>query len=172
MKTITVLVLVLSLAMAYAEAEEDAAEVETAAESVAESAQTPLTVDQILKRDPERDDYVDENMCISMHRIKRIEVIDEQHVAIEYGRGEHYLIQFTHPCRDLRPNRPVYLERNQSRLCTHDRLWGVRDMGFRLERGMSCHIPGFQSVTKEQIVLLKDQLKAERRQRREARKRS
>jgi hypothetical protein len=135
-----------------------------------EQANEPLSVEEILTRDPDRGSYVEQDRCIAANRIRNIEVIDSRHVSIEMNSNEYYLIQFEKKCHDLRRGKPVYLERQSSRLCRLDTIHGMRDTGFGFQRGQMCQIPGFQAVTKEQIVLLKDALKAERRRAREERK--
>lgn len=132
----------------------------------------PLTVEEILTRDPERGEYVEEEKCIQASRIRDVDVIDDRHIAFRMSRNEYYLIQFTNRCHDLRRGKPIHYERNNSRLCRNDVIRGMRDTGAGgLAPGMMCRIPGFQRVTKEQIVLLKDALKAKRREEREARRR-
>ena len=131
-----------------------------------------LTVEEILTRDPDRDEYVEDDICIHAGRIKDVQVIDKRHVAFRMRQNKYYLVQFKNDCPDLNRNRPVYLERHTSRLCKQDRIWGVRETGLGgFERGISCYIPGFQSVTKEQVVMLKDALARERRKARNKSKR-
>ena len=120
-------------------------------------------VSEILGRDPKKADYVVETDCIQARRIESMEVIDQKHIIVEMKAENYFLIQFKNNCQDLRKNMPVWYERRNARLCRFDIIKGVRDMGFYgYEPGMSCFIPGFQSVSKEQVVLIRDSIKKAR----------
>ena len=113
-------------------------------------------VDALLARDPEREDYVDDERCISTGNIRDVEVLDDRHVTFRVRRNEYYLVQFEHRCPGLRRNRPVMYESNSSRLCVHDGIRALYERGFGgYDPGMRCSIPGFQSVTREQVDGLK-----------------
>ena len=122
-----------------------------------------IDVSEILGRDPTKEDYVVETECISASRIESMEVIDKKHIIVEMKADDYFLIQFKNNCPDLRKNMPVWYERRSARLCRSDIIKGVRDMGLHgYEPGMSCFIPGFQSVSKEQVVLIRDSMKKAR----------
>ena len=106
--------------------------------------------------------------CIPNHRIRSIEVLDDKHVSFRMSRDEYYLVQFKHRCPGLRRNKPVITEpRSSTRFCALDGLRATYEGALGdLSPGMYCSIPGFQPVTKEQIVLLKDTLRIERRKKR------
>ncbi len=147
-------------ALAHAEEAESAAGAEDDA---------VLTAEEILTRDPEAEDYVDENRCLRTNMIRSVDVIDDKHVAFRVGRSEYYLVQFENRCPGLRRGKPVMYEANAGRLCRLDGIRTLYESGLGGYRpGMRCAIPEFRSVTKEQLVLLKDALKAERRKKRES----
>ena len=125
-------------------------------------------VDEILNREPELSDYVEENRCINRQRIREFEVIDDKHVAIEMNGQEYYLVRFKHRCPGLRRGSAVMYEgRLGGSLCRHDTIRTLYNEGPGRKRpGIPCQIPGFQSVTKEQLLHLKDALKAEKRRKR------
>lgn len=125
--------------------------------------QAILTVDEILNRDPDLEDYVVSQRCIQRNNIRRTEVLDERHVAVQVSRDEYYIVQFKHRCPGMRRGNPVMLETRSTRLCKHDSLRPLEDWGGAMRPGVRCLIPEFQSVTKEQLLHLKDSLKAERR---------
>ena len=138
--------------------------------SYAEPADTEVddasrTVEDILTRDPEASDYGDKIDCIQSRRIRSIEVLDDKHVAIKMSRGEYYLIQFEHRCTGLRRNEPVVFEpRGGNRFCVHDALRPTYQGAYGgIIPSTRCGVPGFQSITKEQLVVLKNTLKMERR---------
>ena len=123
------------------------------------------TVEELLSGNTQ--EYVDEPRCIRTHSIRSSEVIDDKHVVFRTGRNTYYLVQLEHRCPGLERDNPIFYETNSNRLCALDGIRGSYSSGFgSYQPGMRCGIPGFQSVTKEQIVLLKDALKAERRKKR------
>ena len=127
-----------------------------------------LSAEELLKRNPEQDDYVDTVRCVDSRRVRDTEVLDERHVALRMRRDEYYLIQFERRCPGLRRGKPVMMEPRASRLCVHDSIRGLYEFGSSMSPGARCSIPGFQLVTKEQLSALKDTLEAERRKKREA----
>jgi len=147
---------------------------ETPKKTVDKSSTDPtaeMTVDEILTRDPQSSDYVESPRCLSARRIRGVEVIDDQHVLFDLGRDEHYLVQFKHRCPMLRKGRPVIYEPTGNRLCEQDALRGVLEQGLGdLQPGPRCNIPDFQSLTKEQVVQLKEALRSTRDRARDQRK--
>ena len=138
-----------------------------------------LFVEDLLNGDPQARDYVDEPHCISTRTIRGTDVLDDRHVVFEVNRKKYYLVQFPRRCPDLAPNNPVFFESKSGRLCRKDSIRGARrgallGAEFGVSPGMPCSIPGFQSTTKEQVVMLKNALKderqAERQRRRDERK--
>lgn len=152
-------------------AESEAAESEAAESEAAESEDgdgMPMSVEEILARDPELTDYGEEPRCISTHRIRSSEVIDAKHIAFQLNQKQYVLVQLKHNCPMLRRGKPIMTEPTGNRLCIHDGIRAVYEQGLgELRTGPRCGIPGFQTVTKEQIALLKDALKAERRRKKE-----
>lgn len=131
----------------------------------AERAALRAEVDALLQRDPEKADYVDEERCISTRRVRRVQVLDDQHVTFQTGRDEYYLVQFERRCPGLMRNKPVMYEKRSQRLCTHDLLRAVSEYApfGELQTGVPCPIPGFQSITREQMVTLRDMLHPRRK---------
>jgi len=143
-----------------------------AAKSASSEDGEDLSVEEILTREPEAEDYGAQERCISTHRMRGTEVLDDQHIAIKISKEEYYLIRFTHRCPGLRRNDPVIFERRgTSRLCEFDTVRPTYDYGGGgISPGGPCSIPGFEGITKEQLVILKDALQAEKRQQRDERK--
>jgi uncharacterized protein DUF6491 len=141
----------------------------TMQEGTMQDADPSRTVEDILTRDPEAADYGDRVDCIATRRIRSIDVLDDKHVAIKMSRGEYYLVQFQYRCPGLRRNNPVVYEpRGSNRFCVHDAIRATyRGAIGELTPGMRCGVPGFQSITKEQLLVLKDTLRVERRKARE-----
>ncbi len=151
-----------SVGLAAAEESEAAGDAQ-AEDSAAQS------VEEILARDPDSEDYIDETRCIRANLIRTVDVIDENHVSFRVGRNDYYLVQFEHRCPGLRRGKPVMYEPTAGRLCKLDGIRTLYETGLGGYRpGMRCAIPEFRSVTKEQLVLLKDALKAEKRKKRQS----
>jgi len=128
-----------------------------------ESKLSKLSVEEILGRDPSKKDYVVEQECIHASRIESMEVIDKKHIIIEMKSDDYFLIQFKNNCPDLRKGRPIMYDRRSARLCRLDVIRGMRDSGLNgFEPGVSCFVPGFQSVSKEQVVLIRESMKKAR----------
>ena len=137
-----------------------------AAKPSSEAAELPQSVEDILTRDPGAEDYGEEVRCVSTRRIRGTEVIDDRHVAFQIDRGQYLLVQLAYPCPMLRRGQPIMYEPTGNRLCQNDTLRAVSDFG-GMRPGPICPIPGFQTVSKEQLHMIKDALKAERRRQRE-----
>jgi len=143
-----------------------------AAESKTNSDEEDLSVEEILTREPALEDYGAQERCISTHRMRGTEVLDDRHVAIKVSKDEYYLVRFKHRCPGLNRHDPVIFERNSSsRLCEFDSIRPTYDYGAGgMTPGGPCSIPGFEGITKEQLVVLKDTLQAQKRQQRDARR--
>jgi len=122
-------------------------------------------VEDILTREPLEADYDSEARCIPTRRIRRTEVLDDQHIVLHMGRDQYYVIRFNFGCPGLRPRQAVMLETSMSnRLCALDGIRPIYETGLGGYReGMRCSVPSFQQVTKEQVLLLKDTLKLRKR---------
>lgn len=145
---------------------------EPAAENAQPNAQASPTVEEILTREPEAADYAEQERCVQTRRIRRTEVLDDSHIVLHMGRDEYYVIQFERRCPGLRPKEAVIFETTMAnRLCSMDSIRPTYNMGTGgMTPGPRCGVPGFQRVTKEQVVMLKDTLQLQAREAREARK--
>ena len=140
------------------------------ASTLNDDADAESTLEGILTQEPQKEDYVEERNCISTHRIRNVQVLDEHHVIFNMRRNKHYLVQFKHRCFGLKPNQPISYEVNSFQVCKFDAIQGLDNFAGRLQTGQSCRIPGFQSISKEQVVVLKENLKNDRQRAREERK--
>ncbi len=140
-------------------------------------AEVEAQAEELITREPTVDDYGGFERCIDMKRIRTTRVLDERHVVVEMrNKGEYFVIQMAKRCPGLRKNRPVMTEPRGRQFCRFDTIRPMHDNGFGgLEPGMRCTVPGFQAVTKEQVVQLRESLelarKRERQERREQRQR-
>ncbi len=126
----------------------------------------------LITRDPTVDDYGGYERCIDMKRIRTTKVLDERHLVIEMRhKDEYFVIQLPNRCPGLRKNRPVMTEPRGRHFCVHDTIRPMYNNGFGgLEPGIRCSISGFQAVTKEQVVQLRESLEIERKRERQERR--
>ena len=141
------------------------------------NAEVTEQAEELITRDPTVDDYDGFKRCIDMKRIRTTKVLDERHLVVEMrSKGEYFVVQLPKRCPGLRKNRPVMTEPRGRQFCQFDTIRPMYSNGFGgLEPGMRCSISGFQAVTKEQVVQLRESLEIERKrarqERREQRKR-
>ena len=158
-------VVMLALPITAEEAGEEVAE-ETAAEN-----QSP-TAEELLKRKPKTEDYVEYERCINRRLVRKTEVLDDRHIAFQVSRSEYYLAQFEHRCIGMRRKQPIQIVSRGSGICEFDRVRPIDDFGGGAMLGAVCSMPKLQKITKEQLVALKDTIQADERAAREARRKA
>lgn len=109
------------------------------------------------------EDYDTAESCIPRSRISRTEILNERFVVFHLRGDEKYLVQFRHRCPGLRRNGTMRLETRSFRLCSMDTVQGLYEIGIgRGTWGPSCMIPGFEPVTREQVAIIKEELRRPR----------
>ena len=109
------------------------------------------------------EDYDSSQDCIARSRISRTEILNERFVVFHLRGDEKYLVQFRRRCPGLRRNGTMRLETRSFRVCAMDTIQGFYEMGIgRGTWGASCLIPGFEPVTREQVAILKEELRRSR----------
>jgi hypothetical protein len=137
---------------------------ERASSSDAEHGQNEeLSAEEILTESTDIDSYGSAPRCINTQRIRSVDVLDSQHVAFRISRDYYYLVQFQHRCPMLERNRPISYETRSMQLCRLDSIRGTAGAGSSVRPGPPCQIPGFREISREQLLLLKEQLKEDRR---------
>ena len=121
----------------------------------------PAEVEALLSEPSAASDYVEEERCLSIHRIREVDALDDRHVVFRMSRKALYLVQLPHRCPSLRRNDPVAYETlNGMSVCTHDAIRGTYRYGAGDTRlGPPCAIPGFQEITVEQLAALRQALR-------------
>ena len=127
----------------------------------AEQPALPEEVEALLSEPSAASDYAEEERCLSIHRIREVDALDDRHVVFRMSRKRLYLVQLPHRCPGLRRNDPVAYETlNGMSVCTHDAIRGTYRFGPGDTRlGPPCAIPGFQEVTVEQLAALRESLR-------------
>ncbi|MDE0349796.1 MAG: DUF6491 family protein [Gammaproteobacteria bacterium] len=135
---------------------------EEATEEAAEERDLEAIIAAILDVDAVEEYDTSEN-CIPRSRISRTEILNERFVVFHLRGDEKYLVQFRHRCPGLRRNGTMRLETRSFRLCSMDTIQGFYEMGIgRGTWGPSCMIPGFEPVTREQVAIIKEELRRPR----------
>ena len=137
-----------------------------AAEGEADSAGETLDVEEILKEPAAADEYADSPRCIHTARIRDTQVLDGQHIVFHVRGDKYYLVRLDFACPRLRRGSGIMYESSGRRLCALNWVRAISGLGGSSDFGPPCRIPGFQEITREQVVLLKDQLKNTRRRER------
>ncbi len=128
----------------------------------APDAEAPLDVEEILTTPA--DDYVKTERCIRTTRIRDVDILDDKTLTFEVGRDKFYLVQLKRRCPMLRPTSTIAYEPRTGRsLCALDSFHAISGGGFSRQTGPACQITGFQPVTREQVMVLKEELKRERK---------
>ena len=119
-------------------------------------------VEAILNQTPDAESYGSPEKCIPARTIRRTEVLDDRHIVFELPSKKYYLVQFERACHMMRPDSTIIYEPRGSQLCHMDFV-RVYESFSPASIGPPCSIPGFYPVTAEQIVVLKETLKARRK---------
>jgi hypothetical protein len=91
--------------------------------------------------------------CVSLTRISRTEVIDEQTILFHMSGRQIYRNQLPEACHGLSPHDPfMYEPRSLSpRLCSSDYIDLLDRFGAQYTRGRSCRLGQFYPMTKEEF---------------------
>ena len=121
----------------------------------------PADVEAIVSAPSASSDYAEEERCLSVHRIREVDALDDRHVVFRMSRKALYLVQLPHRCPGLRRNDPVaYETRGGTSVCALDAIRGTFRYGPGDTRlGPACAIPGFQEITVEQLSVLRESLR-------------
>jgi hypothetical protein len=100
--------------------------------------------------------------CVSLNRIDRMEVIDEQNVLFHMKGGEIYVNNLPHRCNSLDRRDTLMYRTSMSRLCSLDIITVLEPIGFGFSPGISCGLGKFYRVTEEQAEELKQAAERQR----------
>ncbi|MFV2090426.1 MAG: hypothetical protein ACC642_07215 [Pseudomonadales bacterium] len=123
-------------------------------------------VEKLLSETSDSDEYIESTRCISTRLIRSTLILDDRHVVFEMSQRKYQLVQFKTRCPRLRRDSTLVYEVRGSQLCRLDQIRPANSFGHGQDIGPPCSIPGFTEVTREQVSLLRETLKNQRRQRR------
>jgi hypothetical protein len=122
-----------------------------------------LSVEEILTQSADPESYGDTPRCIAVRRIRSSSVLNDRHVAFKISASSYYLVQFRNRCPMLERNAAISYETRSGQLCALDSIRGINGLGATARLGPPCQIPGFNEISREQLVSLRQQLKDDRR---------
>lgn len=106
----------------------------------------------------EIDDSLRPEHCLSLIRIDRTDVLDDQNIIFYMRGGKIYRNVLPHRCSGLR-NRDAFMYRTtMNQLCDLDIITVLDQIGIGFTQGNSCGLSTFQPVTKDGVDYLKEQI--------------
>ncbi len=94
--------------------------------------------------------------CVSLARIKRTDVVDDQNILFYMNGRKVYLNKLPHKCHGLARADAFMYRTSMSQLCDLDIITVLNNIGFGFMRGPSCGLGTF-SIDKERAKELKGQ---------------
>lgn len=119
----------------------------------------PPEIEKLLTESSDSEDYAVEERCLQTRNIRGTQILDDQHIVFRMSRDSLYLVRFKQRCLRLTKHSTLVYETHSNRLC---RLDGIRASDSTGWVGPPCSIPGFVEITRDQVTLLDDALKAQR----------
>lgn len=137
------------------------AEAADTGEPGADGFQFPPEVEALLNQASDPDAYAEMERCIFTRDIRDTDILDDRHVVFELSGKRLYLVQFQYTCHGLRRGGSMAYETRNGRLCRLDQIRAF-EPGLAIPNP-PCTLPGFMPVEKEQVALLSESLKAQRK---------
>ncbi|MDX1563349.1 MAG: DUF6491 family protein [Gammaproteobacteria bacterium] len=93
--------------------------------------------------------------CVTLSRIDRTDVIDDQHIAFYMRNGDIYLNRLSRSCPGLDDRQPFSYRTATGRLCSIDTITVLENYGFGLSRGATCGLNRFVLTDEDALDVLK-----------------
>lgn len=97
----------------------------------------------------------DAEHCISLSRIDRTDVVDDNNILFYMKGGDIYLNRLPHRCPGLRWEKAFMYRTSMSQLCNVDIITVLDNMGFGYSPGVSCGLGPFYPISEETAKALK-----------------
>ena len=104
--------------------------------------------------DADADEFSDAELCISLTRLDRTDIIDDRNILFHMRGDEIYLNQLPHRCSGLRMADGFSYRRTINRLCKIDLISPLPRGGFG--GGISCGLGKFRLITAEEAIAMKE----------------
>ena len=101
------------------------------------------------------DESVAPKHCISLPRIDRTEILDNQNILFFMKGGKIYQNRLPHKCPGLARRDTFMYRTSLSQLCNVDIITVLDDIGFGFSPGASCGLGQFYPRTTDQVEALK-----------------
>ncbi len=98
----------------------------------------------------------DARSCISLRALKRTEIVDDQTIFFFMSGQTVYLNLLPRACRGLSREQRFSYRVSGSRLCSHDRITILTQLGIGLSDGRSCRLGYFQPIDKATVSEIKE----------------
>jgi hypothetical protein len=111
-----------------------------------------LEVDLVLDREPEK--------CLSLNRINRTRVVDDQTVLFYMRGGGVYQNILPRDCPGLKRNDRFMYRPFSNRLCDTDTITVLERLGGRFDRGFTCRLGQYHPLTEleaDDLLLANDE---------------
>lgn len=134
--------------------------VSTRAAEEAQSAADAPTVEEILTSTPTDESYERDQKCVHSSAISRTEILSDKLIVLHLRRDQKLLLQFPQRCPGLRRNVTLRYEKGGTRICEHDTVQAMIELGTVVRWGPRCILPAFEPVTAAQVDYLKAELRS------------
>lgn len=116
----------------------------------------PLLIGNTVQAEDDADAeaFSDAELCISLTRLDRTDIIDDRNILFHMRGDEIYLNQLPHRCSGLRMADGFSYRRTISRLCKIDLITPLPRGGFG--GGISCGLGTFRLITAEEAMAMKE----------------
>jgi len=98
--------------------------------------------------------------CLSLSRIKNVDILDNKHLVFQTGVNDYYLNTLPYACNGLRLNDSFLYSSSINQICNVDVISVLNKFGSGYQSGPSCGLGVFVAVNKEEITTLRNDLKA------------
>ena len=113
-----------------------------------------LTIPGLAAEEAPEEDGFDRTpeKCVSVQRIDRTEVIDDQTIVFYMRGNEVYRNYLTRNCPGLERAGKFMYRITGNRLCGIDTITVLEQIGSRLDRGFTCGLGEFHPITEEEVA--------------------
>lgn len=97
--------------------------------------------------------------CLSLIRIRSIDILDNQHLIFETSGRKKYLNTLPHKCLGLDKHSTIMYRTALSKLCDLDMITVLDTIGGGFMRGPSCGLGKFEPIGDDQLEALKSDMR-------------
>lgn len=99
--------------------------------------------------------------CLSLNRIKSVDILDERHLVFHMISGEHYLNVLPNRCPGLRKHSALMYRTSLSKLCDMDIVTVLDNIGPGYQPAGACGLGKFLPVQEDKLDALKTRIKTD-----------